>query len=132
MKNLMAIKIFRKLATEKDHLNQCLAYMTKLKFFVWRNNSGFGKYQNKDGSTRYVKFGFNGMPDILGFIPVTNSYNKTTRAIPVYWEVKKIGGKASNSQRQFISIAQESGCFAGIGTFDDLVEKLKVLRGSKK
>ena len=108
------------MAYEKDEQAQCLELCDILKFCVWRNNSGVTKYQNKDGSERFVRYGFKGAPDLMGYIPKSESIS----ALPFYWEVKRSGGKIRPEQRSFIQTVISNGCFAGIGTFDDLREKL--------
>jgi hypothetical protein len=33
--------------------------------FVWRQNTGAAKYEAKDGSKRFIRYGVAGMPDIM-------------------------------------------------------------------
>ena len=64
------------------------------------------------------KFGFPGLSDICGYIP-------GDPARPLFWEVKKVGGKLRPEQKVFLEKASADGAFAGHGTVDALMDQLE-------
>lgn len=104
---------------EKDHLADSLHLMKAAGFVCWRQN--VGAMQNPKG--QWVRFGFKGLPDILGYIPKWVSKQKF--AIPVFWECKRVKGRVRPEQKGFIDAVLHNGAFAGIGTSADLYDKLK-------
>ena len=125
---MMKATTFKKQIPESSHLNACLDLLSRLGFVVWRSNAGGATYSHihktgiKKGSLSkyFVRYGFKGLPDICGYIPVRDA-----AALPLFWEVKRYGGKLKPDQRSFLEKAMNDGAFAGFGTVDDLQEKLK-------
>ena len=109
----------KKKVPEKDHLNDSLHLLKASGFVCWRQN--VGAMQNPKG--QWVRFGFKGLPDILGYIP--KWVTKKSYAIPVFWECKRVKGRIRPEQKSFIESVQYNGAFAGIGTSQDLYDKLK-------
>ena len=99
------------LTTEKQQQQMCLDLLTIKGYVVWRSNTGAGKYQNKDGSWRTVRYGVKGMPDICGYTPTGQAF---------FWEVKKVKGRLSVDQKAFLDRARENKCLCGWGTASDL------------
>lgn len=120
MNNKMSIQKYRGTTSEATEQRKCLEYLTRLRnFTVWRNNTGVGKYDNKDGSKRFVRYGVVGLSDIMG------SYHKDRVAVPFYFEVKKKGGRLTSLQRDFIQASLDNGCYAHHGDFDDLLKYIE-------
>lgn len=73
---------------------------------AWRTNTAAGKLQFPDGSTsRWMKFGFPGQPDICGFM-------KDGTAL--FIEAKRASGRVRPAQAEFIAQAKAAGCVAMI------------------
>lgn len=72
---------------------------------VWheRTNTGAGKLQHSNGTSRFIRFGFKGQPDILGQVV-------GGRLLAI--EVKRPSGVVSPDQKAFISKAKENGAVA--------------------
>lgn len=71
---------------------------------VWRQNTGAGRFVYPDGSaSRFLRFGFVGCPDIMGFMV-------DGRAI--FCETKAPGGRKKPDQVAFIEAALAAGCVA--------------------
>ena len=126
----MKPKQFKALIPEREHLNACLELCRRLCIVAWRNNTGGATYKRGSGEENkgsYVRFGFKGAPDIIGYVPALNEQNKSKFifAVPFFWEVKRQGGRATKEQKAFIETAQKNRCIAGIGTVDDLEKELK-------
>jgi hypothetical protein len=84
---------------------------------VWRVNTGAGKLLNAKGTSRFIRFGFPGCPDIHGFM-------KDGRAI--YCEVKRPSGEVDERQAAFIDAAKRAGCVAFIARrVDDVFQALE-------
>tara|TARA_R110000824_G_scaffold194375_1_gene376978 strand:+ start:1540 stop:2142 length:603 start_codon:yes stop_codon:yes gene_type:complete len=111
-KKVDPVKQYKKSIPESVIVKNCI-YICRLNGIeVERKNTGGGKYQNKDGSTRYVAYGKKGDADLWG---------NTNKGIAFYWEVKRYGGKRpTQEQRDFIQRKLDQNCYAGFGTDDDL------------
>lgn len=107
---------------EKHEQAASLDLLKRIGFCVERYNTGAIQADYK-GKSRFIKFGFKGMPDLQGYIPIKKSRQRA--AIPFFWEVKKKNGRLTPEQKEFISTAKNNGCFAGWGTFDTLCDELK-------
>jgi hypothetical protein len=72
---------------------------------VWaeRMNTGSGKLQHASGTSRYIKFGFKGCPDIIGQMV-------DGRLLAI--EVKRPSGRVRPEQREFIDKASAHGALA--------------------
>lgn len=113
-------KLFSQLndAPERDIQAAILQYLAKCHKVAWahRMNVGAVKQHNKDGSARWIKFGFRGMPDIMG---------QLTDGRLLAIEVKKKGGKVSPEQAVFIQAVEAAN---GVGliaySVDDVIERL--------
>jgi hypothetical protein len=124
MSNKMSIKEFRKkFKKESSHQSQGIELLELCGCIVWRQNVGVGRYvSEKTGKIRYVSYGVKGLPDVMGYKPLLGDKPYST---PVYWEVKRSGARVRQEQRNFIETAKENGCFAIIGTFEDLQNELE-------
>lgn len=121
--NKMSLSDYKKkYKKESDHQAQGLELLKLCGCIVWRQNVGATKYKcNKTGNERYVSFGVKGLPDVMGYKPSDNNNPYPT---PIYWEVKRAGGRIRQEQKNFIDQAKQSGCFAVIGTFDQLRDEI--------
>jgi len=120
MSNRMSLKDFRKkgCVSEKEEQKMCMQFLSvHPKVEAWRVNTGQAKYENKDGSTRYVNYGKKGHPDIAGYI------KKTGRTF--FWEAKSAKGKLRPDQKIFIENVLKDGCLAGYGTCEDLINYIR-------
>ena len=109
----MAVK---KKITEKAIEKAILTYLNYLpSCFAWKNNNG-GVFDPARGKFRANKnpHVFNGVSDILGI------YKGRMLAI----EVKKPGGKATDSQQDFINRIKKMGGVAGVCTSVDEAREL--------
>lgn len=71
---------------------------------VWRQNTGAGRFVYPDGScSRFLRFGFPGCPDLMGFM-----HDGTA----LFVEVKAASGRKNPAQVTFIDNALLSGCVA--------------------
>ena len=124
----MSTRELQSLVPEKEHQRCIIEYCKKIGIVAWRNNVGVAKYGD---NARTVKFGFPGTSDIMGYIPtsILNKMDGNTHyfAVPFFWEVKRLGGKATELQRNFINNAVDGGSLAGIGTFQDFLTFLSDL-----
>tara|TARA_Y100000310_G_C20499446_1_gene723203 strand:- start:225 stop:584 length:360 start_codon:yes stop_codon:yes gene_type:complete len=111
----------KQLISESIILKDCLNYLTFKKIPAWRNNTGVFSVHDKSG-TRYIRSGIAGSPDIIGYVPAKDD----EPAQPLFFEVKRYGGKLTKLQRNFLDNAKEKGCrYAGFGTLEDLMELFK-------
>lgn len=106
------------------------------KYLVWnrcllfRVNGGGMKAQNRDGSTRYVRFGYwsalgsvdnsKGVPDFIGLVPSGRFFG---------FEVKPDGGKATKEQLACLQEIRDRGGIAAVVTSVDDVEKILIEEG---
>ena len=118
--NRMSKAVFKKQTKETNELRMCLELFGLAGFNVFRQNSGVARYTNKDGTERYVRYGFKGIPDLVGY-----TSEKSPR--PVFWEVKRAGKEknVSDEQSHFILKSHYDGCFSGIGPSEILEDRLK-------
>lgn len=92
--------------TEAAVLSAVLQALSHHKSVAWhqRMNTGAGKLMYQDGGTsRFLRFGFPGCPDIIGQL-------RDGRFLAV--EVKRPSGTLSGEQSQFLKLVQENG---GVG-----------------
>lgn len=75
-----------------------------------RMNTGVFRPQRKDGSTGFVRAGFNGCPDVIGML-------KGGRAL--YVEVKRPSGKTTPEQAAFLQSAAKDGALAFVARSAD-------------
>ena len=105
-------------APERDIQAAILQYLAKCHKVAWahRMNVGAVKQHNKDASARWIKFGFRGMPDIMG---------QLTDGRLLAIEVKKKGGKVSPEQAGFIQTVNVAhGVDIIAYSVDDVIERL--------
>ena len=89
-----------------------LHYLKMQQIFAWRNNSGAVMM----GGNRYVKFGINGMADVIGI------YGERFLAI----EAKVGKGKQSEDQIKFQqNVESNGGIYILAYSLDDVIEGLK-------
>lgn len=88
---------------EKAIQKSILDYLAAANYVHWRNNSGVYRPQNRDGSTRFVRFGQTGTGDIVGL-------TKTGRFFSI--EVKRVGKKPTAAQLEFMERVRKSNGIA--------------------
>lgn len=99
--------------TEKQIQNMIIEYLNLSGHYVWRNNSGMVKMQNKDGSTRMWKAGVKGSSDIIGIA-------KNGRMIAI--ECKRPGKKMTQEQQWFLVEIKNRNGYAFVA---DSLEKVQ-------
>jgi len=98
--------------TEKQIENQILDWFKWHNVLAWKNNSG-----DIYAYGRKIKLAPAGMPDISFILK---------GGIAGYVEVKKKGGRLSESQKNFINRLRELGCIVFVVySLEELEEKLK-------
>lgn len=103
---------------EKDIQDSILDYLGMTRVLAWRNNTGVGRFQGKDGKDRFIRFSRPGASDIFAV------KNGTFIAI----EVKRPGGKVSPAQAEFIEDVTKAGGIAFVAySLEDVIEKLSNL-----
>lgn len=86
-----------------------------------RMNSGVFKPMRKDGSTGFVRAGFEGCPDVVGML-------KGGRAL--YAECKRPSGKVTPAQDAFLTQAKAAGAVAFVArSADDVFAQLQQADG---
>lgn len=110
---------------EKGIEREILAWLHFNKFQCWKNNNGATVIKEIGRPNRFFRSfmdwrgqTFCGMPDISGYIPP--HLKKPGAAL--FIEVKKVGGKISEHQKNFIQNAKSSGCVAFIAHSVDEVK----------
>lgn len=105
--------------TEADILRQCFQYLqTVRRYMVWRSSTGAARYTNRDGTTRLMRFGPLGQPDILGVIPHLG------RLLAV--EIKRPGRSPTRAQADFLDRVNRSGGLAFcVHSLQELIEGLQ-------
>ena len=99
-------------ATESQVLKSCLHYLQVRGIECWRANVGS---MTIPGTTRFVRFGKKGMPDIQG-------YMNDGRALFV--ECKSATGRLRPEQVAFLERAERAGCVVVVArSIDDLKAK---------
>lgn len=114
---------YRPQLSEKQISQQIVDYLRVIHVPVFRNNVGVSRFQNKDGSERYVSFGEKGLPDYSIII-----FHK---GLPLagYVEVKKATGKQSDEQKHFQEWCQENNiCYILARSVEDLQEGLETYK----
>lgn len=101
--------------TEAQVQDAILRYLAVERRVVWsaRMNSGKGKLLRPDGSQTWIKFGFQGCPDIMG---------QLTDGRYLAIECKRAGGRVRPEQRAHISLAADHGAVAMIARSVDDVQ----------
>jgi len=98
---------------EQDIQRSILEYLWAVRIFAWKcNNSGIKK---PDGG--WIPSGLKGVSDILGVL-------KGGRFLAI--EVKRLKGRATVNQQEFIDKVNRAGGLAFVATsVDEVIEKLK-------
>lgn len=95
----------------------CLKQLQSMGKICWhaRMNSGAGKLQYGTAkSSQFIRFGFPGMPDVLGQLP-------DGRLLAI--EVKRPSGKVTDEQAAFLEKAGRSGALAFVArSVSDVLE----------
>ena len=110
-------KAFRLPVREMDLTRSVVEWLRTMGFVALRQNVGQSRYTAKDGTDRFVKFGFAGLSDVLGILP-------GGRFLAV--ETKVGRNTATGSQASFLAEVEAIG---GIGilaySLDDVSLRLK-------
>lgn len=94
---------------ESALVSLCIQWLWRHGCYVWRNNTGAYK---PSGTSRYIRYGFKGSPDILGVTP-------EGRFIGVECKVGK--NKLSKHQTAFQDrVQQRNGIYVVARSLDDL------------
>ena len=93
--------------TETKILKSIIEYLERDNRVAWANrmNVGGAKVRNPGGPTRWVKFAFKGCSDIIGQM-------KDGRFLAI--EVKKPGGKLTESQCEFLDLVKDANGVSGV------------------
>lgn len=122
----MKIANFKKLIPERDQQKAVIEILEFAGFVVFRANTGVGRYQNKDGSYRSVRYGVPGFPDLFGWVHKDRpKIRSTPYPRPFFCEVKRGGKKPSKLQREFLDRAEADGCLCLVGTCENIEKQLK-------
>lgn len=117
--------------TETDIMRRLMKLATNLGSRMFRVNTGQAwagtVRKNRDGSItlanpRPVHMGLvTGGSDLIGFTPITVTQDMVGNRLAVFTavEVKTATGRPTAEQRQFISVVQRAGGFAGIARNDE-------------
>jgi hypothetical protein len=101
---------------EKDIQKQILQWLSLKGMLAWRQNTGAVQL-DKEGPSRYVRFGVKGCCDILGVLPGGKFLGI---------EVKRGTGRVSPDQQQFIAMVLAAGGMAFVArSVEDVIEALK-------
>lgn len=96
----------------------CLKQLQAMGKICWhaRMNSGAGKLQYGAKASQFIRFGFPGMPDVLGQLP-------GGRLLAI--EVKRPSGKVTDDQAAFLEKAGHYGALAFVArSVDDVLEHI--------
>ena len=97
---------------EQTIVNQIIAYLKLNGYFVWRQNTGAMKLDN-----RFIQFGFKGISDIIGMTP-------SGRFIAIECKVK--GNKPTQFQTDFLEGVVEHGGIAILAySLDEVISELE-------
>jgi hypothetical protein len=80
-----------------------IAYLQLRGCTVWRNNTGAGRISRPGGRSTFIRFGYKGSGDVIGYTP-------GGRFVSV--EGKAGSGRATPEQREFIESVSKAGGFA--------------------
>lgn len=119
----MKVSDFKKLIPEKDQQKAIIELLEQIGFVVFRANTGVGRYQNKDGTERFVRYGIPGFPDLFGWGFMLIQHIRYP--IPFFCEVKRKGKKPTKAQKDFLARANTDGCLCFWGTYDDIENSLR-------
>lgn len=105
---------------ESSILPAVLTYLQYHRDVAWamRMNTGAAKFKKKDGTEQFVRFGFDGLSDIIGQM-------RDGRFLAI--ETKRRLGKANEDQKLFLTTVQRYGGIAGIARSID--DAQAILRG---
>ncbi len=102
--------------SEHDIQKTILEFLNLKRIFSWRNNSGAVVAQNKNGSTRFFRYGAVGSPDVFA----------VKSGIIYGIEVKSKIGKQSPAQAEFqLGFEKAGGIYILARSLDDVVINLK-------
>lgn len=103
---------------ETPIVNSCIEYLNILPGIrVWRNNVGEAEFENSEGESRFVKFGFEGMSDIFG-VQRLNVPGRNQALWPlvvgrfITIEVKVPGKEPTTKQQSWLEQMAEMGAVA--------------------
>jgi hypothetical protein len=103
--------------TESEVLRGILGYLSAMRIIAWRQNTGAVKTPGTTGRDRFVRYGFPGLPDVIGVLPGGRA---------LFIEVKKPGGRVRPEQRAFLDAATRAGAVAFVAySMDDVDARLK-------
>jgi hypothetical protein len=90
--------------SEAEVLCQVLQYLTMKRIAHWRQNVGTARALNRDGTTRFVRFGIPGCSDVLAILP--------PRGRLAAIELKKKGQGPTPEQIAFLGHVKAAGGLA--------------------
>jgi hypothetical protein len=93
---------------EGDLVRAILDFLASRRIWAMRLNTGAARYRNRDGSTRLVRFGRKGAPDILAIAPVKGQ----RWGVAVLIEAKRTGQSPDRLQVFRIGQLNDSGALA--------------------
>lgn len=92
-------------------------------YFCWRNNTGATKYENKQGQSRFIRFGQPGFSDIFAIQPGTGKF------IALEVKTPKTRNSATRFQLDFIRQVQEKGGIAEVVCSPEEVAAILNIKG---
>jgi len=92
-------------------------------YFVWRNNTGATRYENKAGQQRFIRFGLPGFSDIFAIQPGTGKF------IALEVKTPKTRNRATPAQVDFIQRVKDQGGIAAIVTDPSEVATVLGIKG---
>ena len=109
--------------SERQLTHSIIEYLNYQGFYVWRENTGAMTMNNKDGSTRFVRFGEKGMSDIVGL------RHKDGKFIAIEVKLPTTAKRVTPAQESFLEMVKEhNGIALVVTSIDDLKQKLEDLK----
>ena len=107
-------------------LKAVLDYLAARKILAFRMNTGAMSGEH-NGKRWFMRFGAQGMADVLAFPHVWREDNADMLIIaPLWLEVKTAKGKQSPAQKEFQAMVEADGHqYAVVRSVEDLIEALK-------
>ena len=105
--------------SETETTKAILELLAIHKIFAWRANTGGAAYPDGKGGFRHVRYGFGGVADLIGIMPLSHGL-APGRFLAI--EVKYPGKRPTADQQAFLDAVNAHG---GIGFVATSVEEVK-------
>ncbi len=104
---------------ENEIQKTIIDYLLLNQIFCWRNNTGVARYQDRNGESRFIKYGKVGSSDIIGILP-------DGRFLAI--EVKAPGKEPTERQAEFLqSIAENNGVAIVATSLNEVINDIEML-----